>query len=95
VVDKNETKIFTSEIMIDSLINRSGLHDLEVKLPSNLLVPNKFALTFAIHRPNVVLIDYLVNCLSFEIVETGSDFHIYQGVDYGCVFINCDWTYSN
>jgi hypothetical protein len=32
--------------------------------------------------------------LSFEILETGSDSHIYQGVDYGCVFVDCNWSYS-
>lgn len=95
VVDRNERKIFTSEIMVDNLINISGFHELEVKLPVKFLVPNKFNLTFAIHQPNVILIDYLVNCLSFEIVETGSNSHIYQGVDYGCVFVDCNWSYCN
>jgi lipopolysaccharide transport system ATP-binding protein len=94
VVDRNERKIFTSEIMIDTLINVSGVHELEVRLPLKFLVPNKFNLTFAIHKPNVVLIDYLIDCLSFEILETGSDSHIYQGVDYGCVFVDCNWSYS-
>jgi lipopolysaccharide transport system ATP-binding protein len=95
VVDKNERIIFTSEIEIDALINKPGFHELEVKLPVKFLVPSKFNLTFALHNPNVALIDYLVDCLSFEIVETGSDFHIYQGVDYGCVFVNCDWSYCS
>lgn len=94
VVDRNERKIFTSEIMFDTIIKVSGFHELEVKLPIKFLVPNKFNLTFAIHKPNVILIDYLVNCLSFEILETGSDSHIYQGVDYGCVFVDCNWSYS-
>lgn len=92
VVDRNERIIFTSEIIINEYIKLEGNHDLEVKLPKKFLVPNMFTLTFAVHKPNVVLIDYLINCLSFEIVETGSDFHVYQGVDYGCVFVECDWS---
>lgn len=92
VVDINERIIFTSEIIIKSFINSPGFHELNVKLPPKFLVPNRFTLTFAVHKPNVALIDYLVNCLSFEIVETGSDFYVYQGVDYGCVFVDCEWT---
>lgn len=95
VVDKNERIIFTSEIKVASFVKGAGLYELEVKLPEKFLVPNKFSLTFAIHNPNVILIDYLVDCLSFEIIETGSDFHIYQGVDYGCVFTKCDWSSRN
>lgn len=94
VVDRNERIIFTSEIIIKSFIDSPGFHELEVKLPEKFLVPNKFTLTFAIHKPNIALVDYLVDCLSFEIVETGSDFHVYQGVDYGCVFVNCNWSYN-
>ena len=91
VVDRNERVIFTSEIKLATAINNSGLHEFEVKLPVKFLVPNKFRLTFGMHIPNVQLIDYQEECLSFEIVETGSDLHIYSGNDYGCVFVDCDW----
>jgi lipopolysaccharide transport system ATP-binding protein len=91
LVDRNERVIFTSEIKLATAINNSGLHEFEVKLPVKFLVPNKFRLTFGMHIPNVQLIDYQEECLSFEIVETGSDLHIYNGNDYGCVFVDCDW----
>ncbi|MDP5158572.1 MAG: ABC transporter ATP-binding protein [Flaviramulus sp.] len=91
VIDRNERVIFTSEIKLASEIDKAGLYQFEVKLPQQFLVPNKFKLTFGMHIPNVALIDYQEECLSFEIVETGSDFHLFSGNDYGCVFMDCDW----
>jgi lipopolysaccharide transport system ATP-binding protein len=91
LVDKNERIIFTSEIKLATQIDNGGLYQFEVKLPEQFLVPNKFRLTFGIHIPNLLMIDYLEECLSFEIVETGSDFHIYGSIDYGCVFADCTW----
>jgi len=91
VVDRNERVIFTSEIKLTSKIEEPGVYHFEVKLPELFLVPNIFKLTCGMHIPNVELIDYLEECLSFEIVETGSDLHMYGGNDYGCVFVSCNW----
>lgn len=91
VLDKNERIIFTSEIKLDTIITVANLYELEVNLPEQFLAPDKFKLTFGLHIPNVELIDFQEECLSFEIFETGSDFHIYGNADYGCVLINCNW----
>jgi len=92
VIDKNEKVIFSSEIKISEMIQKAGLHEFNAQIPSKFLVPNIYSISFAFHVPNLKYIDYLENCFSFDIVETGSDFHIYQGADYGCVFVNCDWS---
>jgi lipopolysaccharide transport system ATP-binding protein len=91
VVDRNERVIFTSEIKFAEKNVNIGINDFEVQLPTKFLAPNTFKLTFGLHIPNQELIDYLEECLSFEIVETGSEFHMYSGNDYGCVFIDCNW----
>jgi lipopolysaccharide transport system ATP-binding protein len=95
VIDRSERVIFTSEIKLTTVIEKRGLHQFEVKLPVQVLVPNKFKLSFGLHIPNIELIDYQEECLSFEIVETGSDFHIYGAIDYGCVFVDCNWNLLN
>jgi lipopolysaccharide transport system ATP-binding protein len=95
LVDRNERVIFTSEIKLSEKINQAGMHKFKVKLPEKFLVPNQFNLTFALHVPNVVLIDCLDDCLSFEIIETGSDLYKYAGTDFGCVYVNCDWKKLN
>ena len=91
LVDKNERVIFSSVKKLATIINKLGVHDFEVKLPVKFLVPNTFKLTFGMHIPNIELIDYKEECLSFEIIETGSDFHMYGTNDFGCVFVDCDW----
>ena len=92
VTDKNERVIFTSEIKFSNEITIAGLHEFRVNLPVKFLVPNKFNLTFGMHLPNVEFIDVQDDCLSFEIIETGSDLHVYNGSNYGCVIVNCIWT---
>jgi lipopolysaccharide transport system ATP-binding protein len=95
VVDKNERVIFTSEVQLAKVLHKQGFHEFHVKLPEKFLVPNKFRLTFGMHIPNQELIDYQEESLSFEIVETGSDFHMHSGSDYGCVYVDCDWSLIN
>lgn len=95
VTDKNDKNIFTSEIEIASVIEETGFYEFEVKLPVRFLVPNKFNLTFALHVPNIKMIDCLDDCLSFEIIETGSDLYKYLGSDYGCVYVDCNWEKIN
>lgn len=91
VVDRNERVIFSSEIKLAEKNINNGINDFEIQLPTKFLAPNTFRLTFGLHIPNQELIDYLQECLSFEIVETGSEFHMYSGNDYGCVFVDCNW----
>jgi hypothetical protein len=31
----------------------------------------------------------------FTVIDTGSEFAIYEGLDYGCVFAKCDWNIKN
>lgn len=95
ITDKNERIIFTSEIEILKYISGTGYYDFKVCLPEKFLVPNKFNITFALHVPNVLLIDNLDDCLSFEIVETGSQLYKYSGTDFGCVFVDCNWLKLN
>ncbi|MCM4154708.1 ABC transporter ATP-binding protein [Gramella sp. AN32] len=95
VIDKNEKIIFSSEIKLSDKIENEGHHAFKVEIPASLLVPGFYTLSFALHQPNIKVLDYLENCLSFHIVETGSDFHIYQGQDFGCIFVDCSWKKIN
>lgn len=91
IVDANEIKIFTTQLELSSVIEKEGIYEFIVNMPSKFLVPNNFTITIGLHIPNILMIDLLEGCLSFEIVETGSDFHIYGNKDFGCVFVDCNW----
>ncbi len=94
VLDNNERIIFTSEVSVADYV--SGLANVEslsflINIPSNFLVPNTYKIQFALHIPNVKYLDRVQDLIEFTILETGTDFHVYENVDYGCVFANCDW----
>jgi lipopolysaccharide transport system ATP-binding protein len=94
LVNQNEIVIFSSEYKFTEFASKGGFYEIEAIIPNKILVPNFFKLTFGMHVPNVTMIDYLDESISFEIVETGSEFHIYKG-NYGCVNINCNWLKTN
>jgi lipopolysaccharide transport system ATP-binding protein len=91
IVDKNEIVIFTSELKLLLKINEQGLHQFEVNLPIKLLVPGKYRITCAMHIPNIAILEYLKYCLVFDIIETGSEFYMYENIDYCCIIVDCDW----
>ena len=91
VRDQLERNIFTSEVQINSLINKEGVHQLSVEIPEKILVPNKYFLNFALHKPNIELIKLLESPVQFVIQETGTGFFNYNGADYGCVLVDCKW----
>lgn len=91
VLDKNESIIFISEINLATKIEVAGVYQFVVEIPKKLLLPNKFKLTFGMHIPNIEMIDHLEKCVSFEILETGSKFYIYGGLDCGYVSVDCNW----
>lgn len=95
LIDQKERIVFTSEIKLSTLISLEGIFELKVKLPKELLVPGQYNISLFMHIPNIILIDYLEECLSFEFLETGSDFYLYVGSDYGCVIADCKWNLIN
>ncbi len=93
VKDKLSRKIFTSEIEIDKYINPKNDSKIitTMRIPENLLTPGNYTFLIALHIPNIQMLDYLDEVCSFTVYDTGSDFAMYEGVDYGCVFVNCEW----
>ena len=90
--DKNENVIFSSELPIGNIANKDGENVFEVFLPKGILVPNKYKLNFAIHFPNVQIIELLEDIVAFDILETGTGFHFYKNVDNGCVILDSKWS---
>ena len=91
-VDNMERIVFTIEKEVKLLVNKQGMVYTRIKIPSKLLVPNKYMLTCVLHIPNLELYEGLKDIVSFEILETGSNLFLHSGTDYGCVFIECEWS---
>ena len=92
VIDQRERVVFSSQKPVKQF--QSDAHNnftVNSVIPQNILVPNTYRLVVALHIPNVKVISYLEDIVSFSIEETGTDFHVYAGNDYGCVFVDCKW----
>jgi lipopolysaccharide transport system ATP-binding protein len=61
--------------------------DLLVNIPQEFLTPGAYSWVMCINHPGVELYDLQEDILPFTILETGSDFFRYQGLDYGSVFV--------
>ena len=93
VKDQTERMVFSSEFEINKCDEEKMLHTLYATLPSKFLVPNTYFPIIALHIPNKTTLSYFEDLVFFSIEETGSEFSIYNGSDFGCVFVNCNWSY--
>lgn len=92
VTDQKERVVFTTQKPIDVFEkDTNGIYTVECTIPKNILVPNSYKILVASHIPNIKIISQKEDAVSFTVEETGTDFHMYNGVDYGCVFVNCKW----
>jgi lipopolysaccharide transport system ATP-binding protein len=91
VIDKNERVVFASQVRLKEYIHREGCVMFLVELPKKVLAPNDYSVTFGLHIPNLELINRLEKIIDFTIIETGTDFYMYQGKDIGCVILPCNW----
>jgi lipopolysaccharide transport system ATP-binding protein len=91
VRDQLRRNIFTTQSPLNSLIKKEGNYDIVMKIPPAVLVPNNYTIIAGLHIPNQEMVTQIEAPIQFSIEETGSDFFQYQGNDYGCVVVNCDW----
>ncbi len=91
ISDQNEKKIFTTQKPINNFIKQNQEIKLKIKIPKNTLTPNKYKLSLGIHIPNIQIINEKKNFATVTIFDNGSEFYMYQGNDYGSVFVNCNW----
>ncbi len=91
VSDQRERIVFTTMQDVANLMEEKGEYNVTIKIPGNNLVPNNYKVATALHIPNVKVLSSKEDVIDFSIEETGTDFHQYNGTDYGCVFMNCDW----
>lgn len=95
VKDFKERIVFTSQISVKDFDDNNGYYLIDCIIPENILVPNSYKVQVALHIPNKIILSLKEDIVTFSIEETGTDFYMYEGVDYGCVFVNCKWENSN
>jgi len=92
VSDQRGRRVFTTENNSwDEASVQSDTLCVGVTIPSNFLVSGEYLFTFYTSIPKVKFMDWAEDILSISVIDTGSQFLMYEGGDYGCVFANCDW----
>lgn len=93
VKDLHHRKIFTNQVKVSSLVNKRSNSEVvaRMKLPSQFLTPGQYYFSIAFHIPNIRIVDEVEEVCRFRVIDMGSEFAMYEGVDYGCVFAHCDW----
>jgi lipopolysaccharide transport system ATP-binding protein len=92
-VRDSRRNVFTTdtELSIGSLQNARVLIAKAV-IPGNLLRPEHYFMTLAAYIPNQLIIDLVQDAFSITVIDGGSKYAASEGLDYGCVFVDCDWS---
>lgn len=99
IYSKNGIKILydsesVKELSSDSE-NFSGNKTAEVIIPGLFLAPGSYFINAALHIENVQLFDLKENAIGFNIIESGSDLHRFNGKDMGVVIADFKWNCMN
>lgn len=90
IKDRENRIVFSSNFDMNQIYNGNDVYDIRVKINKKYLVPGVYNAIIGMHYPMVRWV-FQNDLVSFDILESNSDFAIYLGHDYGCVFPNCSW----
>lgn len=63
-----------------------------VVIPAGLLRPEHYFFTLLAYLPNQAIYDLVTDAISVTVYDGGSKYAASEGLDYGCVFVDCKWT---
>lgn len=87
VMDRNKKHIFSIEEPLSNYVyDASDPFVLLVKIPSHFLTPKTYTLNCGIQIPGQLMFDHVKDACPFRIIDAGTEFALYEGVDYGSVF---------
>lgn len=93
VKDKLGRKVFSSqiELKLDNKYKNINHVTSIMTIPVQLLTPGQYCIFAIVHIPKVNVIDTVDDVCWFTISDMGSEFAQYEGIDYGCIFADCEW----
>lgn len=92
IQDKLQNRVTTFFKPADFFQNKEGdTYYGVVDLPSKTISPNLYSLVFALWIKGSVIFDLLENICPFKIHDNGTEFSIYEGLDYGSFILNPQW----
>ena len=89
VLDKSKKRVFTLQEPLSNFCSGGDTVSLKLNIQARFLMPGQYSFYFAMHIPFVEMKDLIEDTLSFEIIDTGSEFAKYDNFDFGPVFPPC------
>jgi lipopolysaccharide transport system ATP-binding protein len=86
VYNKTMNRVFTFDVALKDYYSSNGIINLKIKIPGEYLVPGIYSWLICINHNFVTNYDVHNDVCSFVILETGSIFSKYAGLDYGSVY---------
>lgn len=95
-VRDSKRNVFTTDTI---LIAQEGQTPGELRakavIPAGLLRPEEYFFKLAVYLPNQIIFDLVEDALSVAVRDGGSKYAASEGLDYGCVFVDCKWSIEN
>lgn len=91
VQNKLQNRVFTILKPVSFFTNHGNNYSGIVQLPSSVIAPGIYSFVFAIWAKDIAVYDSVENICSVRIHDNGSEFAVFEGVDYGNVIINPEW----
>lgn len=81
-------RIFTVNKLLSELI-QVGVRERTIRfvVPANTVCPNQYSWLNSLHTPGVGLVDALWDECEFTLLDGGTEFARYEGLDYGAIFL--------
>jgi lipopolysaccharide transport system ATP-binding protein len=88
--------VFTTDTEL--IAQNGGIPDelrAKVVIPAGVLRPEQYFFKLATYLPNQAIFDLVEDALSITVIDGGSKYAASEGLDYGCVFVECKWSIAN
>ena len=82
--------IFTSDVMLDTLSEKSRAFEASFTIPPSVLRPNSYSVIFSLFVPHQFIIELLNDIVFFSIFDNGTKYAQSEGTDYGVMFSPCE-----
>ena len=92
-VRDSKRNVFTTDAKLD--IQGVEIPDelrAKVVIPAGVLRPEQYFFKLATYIPNQAIFDLVEDALSIIVIDGGTKYAASEGLDYGCVFVDCKWT---
>jgi lipopolysaccharide transport system ATP-binding protein len=84
--DQHKKRIFTIHEPLNKYYNNHRIMKFQITIPKHFIVPGRYSWLMCINNPGIEYYDLLDDVCEFSVLETGSEFARYSGLDYGVVF---------